>query len=116
MSSITTTLKEDNVLNAKNAVAVYKNTCEDIFKNLNNDITNLIASGFLGNASDGYKEFYDQIAPAISTNITGDTDSVIYLLNTILDLVQQMLNPVDTKMEETNRNAAGQNVTIETTV
>jgi len=101
-----TVLTTENISGARSAISTYRSTCDGIFQSLRNDITSLTGSDFLGDASVGYVDFFDQITPALTTNLTGTEESVTSMLESLLTAVEQMLNPVDPQLGNANKNAA----------
>ncbi len=103
-----TKLEISNIQDAKSAIAAYRSTCDGIFQSIQNDINNLVSSGFIGDAANGYKEFFDtQITPALTARLTGPDSSITAMLESLLTAVEQMLNPVDPDLANANRTAAG---------
>lgn len=100
-----TVLTYENLSEARTAVAAYRNSCEDIFGKLQNEINTLTDSDFIGDASKGYLDFFAQITPALTTNLTGTSESVTSMLESLLTAVEQMLNPVDPELGTANSNA-----------
>lgn len=100
-----TVLATENISEAKAAIIAYRNTCESIFAKLQNEITALTSSDFIGDASTGYADFFAQITPALTTNLTGTSESVTSMLESLLTAVEQMLDPVDTQLGTANINA-----------
>ena len=101
-----TILETNNISQAKAAITTYRNTCDNIFANLKKDIDVLVQSGFIGEASKGYVDFFTQITPALTTNLTGTGQSITSMLESLLTAVEQMLNPVDPQLGTANQNAA----------
>lgn len=89
---------------AKSTVSEYTSTVSS----LNGEVSSLmnsLSSNFMGDAADGYKEFYNvKIVPAIEENLIGGS-SLMSSINTLLDNIQQqLLNTVDPQLGENNRN------------
>lgn len=103
-----TVLTTENITQARAAVTNYRTTCQTIFANLKNDITNLTASNFKGDASMGYVEFFEQITPALTTNLTDSDNSITAMLENLISLVEQMLTPVDPDIGNANKTAVGE--------
>lgn len=103
-----TILTTDNISEAKAAITVYRSTCESIFSRLQNEINNLTSSDFIGDASNGYVDFFSQITPSLTTNLTGTSESITSMLESLLTAVEQMLNPVDSELGTANQNAGNQ--------
>lgn len=104
----TTVLMTENLIEARSAVTMYRSTCESIFSKLQADITGLTESSFIGDASVGYIDFFSQVTPALTTNLTGTEQSVTSMLESLLTLVEQMLNPVDPELGNANKTAANE--------
>lgn len=100
-----TILKTENLTDSRAAIAAYRTTCEAIFQRLQNDITSLTEVDFIGDASLGYVDFFGQITPALTTNLTGMESSVTAMLESLLIAVEQMLNPVDPELGNANKTA-----------
>lgn len=98
--------KQANIDGAKQVITAYKSTCEDLYQKLSTEISNLRRSGFIGDASNGYDAFFGKLSPALTTNLTGDENSLTSMLNSILDAVAQMTEPVDPDIGQQNINAA----------
>lgn len=56
---------------AVKAIADYRETTEDLHKNVNTEVTNLISNDFTGAASAGFYDFYtSNIEPATGSSLT----------------------------------------------
>lgn len=102
-----TELQQDTLNNCLSAVAAYRSTCEDLYRQMKSDIDTLVKDGFIGDASDGYTYFFNQVTPALTTNLTERSGSLTSMLENILKSVNQMLDPIDPKLKTVNTNAAG---------
>lgn len=100
-----TILKTENLTDSRAAIVAYRTTCDVIFQKLQNDITSLTETDFIGEASLGYVDFFSQITPALTTNLTGTESSVTAMLESLLTAVEQMLNPVDPELGNANKAA-----------
>lgn len=103
-----TKLASENISEAKAAINNYKTTCDAAFQNLDGAIAGIIGKDFLGDAATGYESFYQQIKPAISTKLTGPSESITSMLESIMTAVEQMLNPVDPELGTANQNAGNE--------
>ena len=103
-----TILSQENISQARAAVTNYRNTCDGLFKQVSAEILKVTGSSFIGDAATGYLNFFDQIKPALSTNLTGTDQSVTSLMDSLLNVIEQMLNPIDPQLGNANKNAAGQ--------
>lgn len=93
---------------AEEAVNEYVTSVSAYYSEIEQIVNSLTASGFVGDAADGYRDFFLQkIMPSVTDNLTGDgsiTGSVKQMLESIK---AQMLDTVDPKMGESNRNPGG---------
>lgn len=98
-------LSHKTIANAKQAVADYAVKANAEFEELSSTINSLRAAQFIGDASDGYYDFFTtKITPALTDNLTG-ANSIISGINSLLDAVEQtLLDQVDPKLGEGNRN------------
>ena len=103
-----TVLTNENISEAKTAIATYRSTCESIFGKLQNELKTLTDSDFIGDASTGYADFFAQITPALTTNLTGTSESITSMLESLLTAVEQMLDPVDPELRTANVNAGNE--------
>jgi hypothetical protein len=102
-----TVLDRQDIVAAKSAVTAYKNTCDPLFKQLTDTIGTLRAAGFIGDASVGFNTFYTTVQPALSTNLTGDSNSVTALLTELLTAVERaLIGTVDPELKTANEGAA----------
>ncbi len=93
------------VTQAKDAVDAYVQTATSLYGELESEINSLTSSNFIGDASDGYKSFFDtKVKPALTENLTDPGTSMTANLKSILDSIQeQLLNTVDTQLGNSNR-------------
>lgn len=103
-----TILEISNINDAKTAINTYRNTCDAIFQAMKSEIEILCSTNFIGDASNGYLQFFNEkITPALTTQLTGTDASVTAMLETLLSAVAQMLNPVDPDLSNANKTAGG---------
>lgn len=103
---MSTILDRETIKNAKAAITDYKTTCDSLFTNMKNEIDTLVKSGFIGEASTGYRTFITNITPALTTQLTGDENSLTKMLTDILDSVEKsLIETVDPELGNTNQNA-----------
>ena len=102
-----TKLDTNNITNSKAAITAYRTACDAEFEKIKSTITTLIGenAGFLGDAANGYKAFFDQITPGLTSQLTGTSDSITSMLESLLTAVSQMLDPVDPQLKTANENA-----------
>jgi len=99
-----TVLKVADIDASKNAVTTYVSTSSDIFAKLQSAVTGLAGDAkFVGDASNGYTYFFDQVKPALTTNLTSLTDSLTKMLEGIQDA---LLGQVDPGLGKANRDAS----------
>lgn len=104
MATTATKLSQENIKNAKAAVTAYQNTANSLFTSLKGTVEALPTADFIGDASSGYQTFFQNITPALSTQITNLTK----MLTDILTSVEQLLNPVDPELGQQNQNLTAQ--------
>lgn len=106
MASILTSA---NIQNAISAVDSYVSTATGLFNELETTINNLTASNFMGDASNGYKEFFTkQATPALTTNLTDPSASLTASIKNMLESIkEQLLDTVDPQLGDNNRNPGG---------
>ena len=103
-------LKVENIEAVKNAVNTYIQTCSGIFGNMQNTISTLRGADFVGDASNGYEEFFTQITPALTTNLYASEESLMVGINNMMNSIKEtLLDTVDPDLEAANKNAAGNN-------
>ncbi|SFC28749.1 hypothetical protein [Ruminococcus albus] len=97
------------VADAKSSVDNYVATANTLYEELSSIITNLTSNSFIGDAADGYKEFFNSKAtPALTDNLTDPTASLTAAINSLLDMIkEQMLDTVDPQLGDINRNPQG---------
>lgn len=99
-------LKSADIVNAKSSVTNYVTKAQQLYSELQSTINNLTSSGFMGDASDGYKEFFTtKVTPALVANLTEAQGSITAGINGMLDTIQeQLLNSVDPGLGKLNQN------------
>ena len=103
-------LAVENIEAVKNAVNTYIQRCSDIFGNMQNTIAILRGKDFVGDASNGYEEFFTQITPALTTNLYLGDESLMVGINNMMESIKAtLLNTVDPELGTANKNAAGNN-------
>lgn len=102
-------LTSANIQEAISAVEAYVSTATDLFNELETTINNLTSSNFVGDASDGYKEFFTkQATPALTTNLTDPSSSLTASIKNMLESIkEQLLDTVDPQLGDNNRNPGG---------
>ena len=103
-------LAVENIEAVKNAVNTYIQRCSDIFGNMQNTIATLRGKDFVGDASNGYEEFFTQITPALTTNLyLGDESLMIGIKNMMESIKKNLLDTADPDLGIANKNAADNN-------
>jgi len=94
------------VVNAKTSVSDYVKEAEALYSELANLISQLTSENFMGDAAEGYKEFFNTKAtPALVENLTDPSNSVTAGINSMLDSIkEQLLDTVDSQLGEINRD------------
>ena len=94
------------VVNAKSSVSDYVNTAQQLYSDLQQLINTLTADNFTGDASDGYKEFFQSKAtPALVENLTEPGNSLTAGIQSMLDSIkEQLLDTVDPQLGQINRD------------
>ena len=103
-----TILKTEDISEAKTKVGAYRTTCDDLFVKISNELTQLTSpgAGFNGASAVGYMDFFAQVTPILTKQLTAPTESVTGLLDQILDAVgNALLENVDNQLAASNRNA-----------
>lgn len=98
--------KKENLDPAKAAVVTYRQTCIELYEELKKEIEAVCDTNFIGDASNGYQEFFKALVPALTTNLTDEAGSITSMLAQILDAVAQMNDDVDPQLGNANKNAA----------
>lgn len=96
--------------NSKGSVSAYVSTAQQLYSELSAVINNLTASGFIGDASDGYKVFFNTKAtPALVASLTEPQGSLTAGISGMLDTIQaQLLDSVDPGLGKLNQNPGGE--------
>lgn len=106
---MSTILTHAIVANVNSAVDTYVTAANGLAADLEAVITTLTSSNFNGDASDGYKDFYNtKVVPAITENLTAPEGSLTASIKSIMQTIeQQLLDTVDPQLGENNRNPGG---------
>lgn len=98
----TSILTKENINQAVDAVASYVSSANELFEQLQTVVNTLTSDNFIGDASNGYKQFFTaQVTPALTTNLTALTDAIKSMMENI---GTQLLDTVDVKLGEVNQN------------
>lgn len=103
---MSTILATSMIESAKGNVDEYVSAVQSLNGQLESIINTLAGDNFVGDAADGYREFYtSKIVPAIDENLIGGA-SLTSNIKTILDNIQQQLiSTVDPTLGNNNRGA-----------
>lgn len=98
------------VADAKSSVDAYVATAQALYEELASVINTLTSTNFIGDASEGYKDFFmGRATPALTDNLTDPTASITAGINSMLDSIkQQLLDTVDPQLGEINRDPSAQ--------
>lgn len=98
------------IVNAKNSVSTYVSTANQLYSEMQSLINNLTSSGFMGDASEGYKVFFNsKVTPAVVANLTEPQGSITAGINGMLDTIkEQLLDTVDPNLGKLNQEPGGQ--------
>jgi uncharacterized protein YukE len=93
------------ITSATNSVETYRTSAAALLEQLDGIVNALTANNFNGDASVGYKVFYDQkVRPAIA-NLTDAQSSLMVSIKSMLEGIEaQMLNTTDPQLGEYNKN------------
>ncbi len=96
---------------AKGSVSTYVSTAQQLYSELSSVVNNLTSSGFIGDASEGYKVFFNtKVTPAIVTSLTEPQGSLTAGINGMLDTIkQQLLDSVDPGLGKLNQDPGASN-------
>lgn len=103
---MSTILTHAIIQKATAAVDTYISTAGEIFSELEGIISTLVGNNFIGDASNGYSDFYKgKVVPALTQNLTDPSNSLTASIKNILESIEtQLLNTVDPELGENNRN------------
>lgn len=95
------------ITDAQAALTNYQTECERLYKELETTISNLRTDAFVGDASNGYDQFFrEQATPPLTTNLYGNDEALIDSLRAMLGSIkEQLLDTVDPGLGDANRNA-----------
>lgn len=94
------------IASAIEKVDAYTTSANSLYDELNGIINALTATNFNGDASDGYKVFYNEkVVPAVTQNLTDPTSSLMASIKNMLESIQtQLLDTVDPQLGDNNKN------------
>ena len=101
-----TILTKAIITSALQEVDSYITTANSLYQELQGVISALTTANFNGDASDGYKVFFDsKVTPALTENLTAPNSSLTAGIKSILETIQsQLLDTVDPELGNTNRD------------
>ena len=104
---MSTILDKKNITDAVTAIDTYVKTATDLNGQLATVMAQLIGSGFVGEAAEGYKTFYtSKVVPALTTNLIDPQGSLMASLKQMMtDIGAEFFDNVDTKLGEANQTA-----------
>lgn len=106
---ISTTLAVKNISDSLAALTTYTTAVQSAFQKLDTSIKSLQESQiFIGDASDGYLEAYQTVAPALSINLYEAEDSIVKGLENTLRVVETMRTEIDPALKTANTGTNAQ--------
>ena len=104
-----TILTSANIDSAISSVDTYISKATGLFSSIESTLSTLTGSNFVGDASDGYKDFFDnQVTPVLTENLTDPGTSLTFSIKEMLEAIrEQLLNTVDPQLGDANRNPGG---------
>lgn len=104
-------LTHEIIKNAISEVDAYSASVKSLYQELEGIINTLTTNNFTGDASNGYKFFFnDKVAPALKENLTEPGSSLMASIKSMLESIQaQLLDTVDPQLGENNRNPGAGN-------
>ncbi len=94
------------ISDATAAVENYSNAANGYFGELKSLIESLTTNDYFGDGSTGYKFFFDnKITPALTTNLTDPTSSLMAGIKTMLNNIQTtLMDTVDPQIGNSNQS------------
>ncbi len=104
---MSTILSRQNISDSISEVEQYITSANALYEELKGVIDTLTASGFIGEASDGYKTFFtSKITPALTTTLVeGDTSLMGSIRTMMSDIGEQFMDNIDPQLREANESA-----------
>ena len=82
----------------------YQNAVDGLNKKVEGMLTSLAADSYIGDASDGYMEFYrNKVVPVVKDNLYGDESLTKGIINTLDNIKKVLLDETDPAMGKANR-------------
>ena len=94
------------IASAIEQVDSYRTAADGLFEELQGVINALTASDFVGDAANGYKEFFTtKITPALTEQLSAPQGSLLAGIKSMLEGIQaQLMDTVDPQLGDSNRN------------
>lgn len=94
------------IASATEKVDNYVASANGLFEELNGLVSAVTSTHFVGDASTGYKAFFDdKVVPALTQNLTEPGSSIMASIKSMLESIQaQLLDMVDPQLGDNNRN------------
>lgn len=101
-----TVLTHAIISSATEKVDTYVATASGLYDELSELISTLTSSNFIGDAAEGYKDFFNsKVTPALTENLTIGSDSLMEGIKKLLENIQtQLLDTIDPQLGENNSN------------
>ena len=78
------------IVNAQGSVTGYVNTVQQLYSELQSVINSLTSSGFMGEAANGYRDFFTtKVSPALVDNLTEPQGSLTAGINNMLNTIKE---------------------------
>lgn len=101
-----TVLTHAIISSATEKVDTYVATASGLYDELSELISTLTSSNFIGDAAEGYKDFFNsKVTPALTENLTTGSESLMEGIKKLLENIQtQLLDTIDPQLGENNSN------------
>lgn len=101
-----TQLSTDVISQAIQSVTTLESNLQELFKSLESTINDLTSTDFIGDAAEGYKEFFaSKVQPALRDNLYEGDSSLTGAMKKILQNIQkQLIESVDPALGQNNRS------------
>lgn len=105
----TTQISTDVIQEAISAVTTLEGELQELYSKLESTLNELTGSDFIGDAADGYMEFFQsKVQPALKDNLFDGDDSLTGAIKKILQNIQkQLIESVDPTLGSNNRSVGG---------
>ena len=85
-------------------VKAYQNDADQLMTRLENLMNSLTAENYIGDASDGYMDFYrNKVCPIIRENLYGEESLTAGMIKMLNNIKETLLNQTDPSIGKANR-------------